>query len=67
MKLIVDELPKKPGECMFSRYYGDDKHICSITGLLCQMIKRERCNKLKSLDETRIESISGLNNIDDGK
>lgn len=67
MKLIVDEIPKKPGECMFSGYYGDNKYICSITGLLCQMIKRESCNKLKCLDEMKTNANNNLQNVDDGK
>ena len=67
MRLIVNELPKEPKECMFSRYYGDDKHICSITGLLCKLIKSDKCNRLESLDEVKTNTIDILQNIDDGK
>lgn len=63
MRLIVNDLPKKPVECMFSRYYGGDKHICSMTGLLCKLIKSDKCNRLERLED----AIDDLNHIDDGK
>lgn len=57
MKILVDELPKNPEECVFYKKetsrddYSNNFHIyycCSIDGWGC---KCDTCNKLKVISE----------------
>lgn len=61
MKIIVDEMPKEPRECIFSEHYSTG-YICGLhQGRRCEISK---CDKLKPITDCYVEDIVGIN--DDG-
>lgn len=44
MKFIVDEVPKTPGSCVFSRFVGG-RYICTLS---CDGRDMESCEAVKS-------------------
>ena len=57
MKIIVDKLPEKPNECLFSGFLGGDKYSCHINcNNPCKLIKNNKCDMLKSFDHLHIRN-----------
>ena len=45
MKIIVDEIPKKPRECIFAEYDSGYMY-CRLSKEICDLEICEKCNKL---------------------
>lgn len=53
MKLIVDQMPKTPSECIFASYLGDGVHGCILAEKTrCQMEFNMECIKLRKENRT---------------
>ena len=59
MKIIVDEMPTKTYECIFSDFYS-----CKITGSQCSLFFCENCELLKPITDFHAEEI--VARYDDG-
>ena len=53
MKILVDEIPKEPSECVFSttNFYG--KFICKFTN--CTICDVENCIYIKSIKDYKVD------------
>lgn len=50
MKLIVDKMPNKPQDCLFSEYFEDGDFNCIINNFdYCKMCYGKKCDKLIEL------------------
>lgn len=57
MKLIVDEMPKEPKECIFSEHYSTG-YVCGLhQGRGCEPIK---CNKLLPVSKLQAREFENL-------
>lgn len=50
MKFIVDEIPKKPTDCLFS-YYSCECMSCKIDGERCALESNYECEYLKKVGD----------------
>lgn len=65
MKILVDKIPEKSAECLFSErlpFYAQYPH-CSLNGNYCRLNSDERCPFLVEIDVTEVKNYCNRNVI----
>lgn len=64
MKLLVNELPNHPDDCLFSRYDCDEeRHVCTLNDYFyCEGINNGECMVCITYDKFMFEKIEKCRN-----
>lgn len=53
MKIIVDEMPKEPDDCIFARTNFYERAICKFTN--CTICDVSKCKYLKPINDYKVD------------